>query len=225
MRIPASIVIIGVGVLSASCVQKSISPTSFSPSYKSMIESKDVSVVRGCAAASAVSVENGLPSAVVGKRTLEESSFPAQTISIEGDTVGWIRAGASEMFRQAQLKTGKAGAPNVKLRLSDVQINENVHVNAGYDARVTLEAAVVSAAGKECWSARKSGASQEYGDHGSAENYRTLVDHALDRAVMAVAADSGFQEALCSAACANAEPESAPAVPTATKKKSLKRKK
>jgi hypothetical protein len=223
MRIAASSVLVCVGILSAACVQKSIVPTSFTPSYKSMLDAKDVTVVRNCAAISSVSAENGLPGAVVGKRTLEESSFPAQDISIQGDTVGWVRASANEMFNRAMLKTSQAGAPSVRLRLTDIQINENVHINAGYDARVTLDASVTNAYGKECWSGRKSGASQEYGDHGSVENYRALVDHALDRAVMSVAADSAFQEALCSSSCLNAMPAPPPSAAPA-KKRSSKRK-
>lgn len=223
MRIAAPSVLICVGILSAACVQKSIVPTSFTPAYKSMIDSKDMTVVRTCAAISSVSAENGLRSSVVGKRTLEESSFPAQDIVMQGDIVGWVKAGANEMFNRAMLKTSQPGAPSVKLRLSDMVINENVHVNAGYDGRITLDAAVVNARGQECWSARKTGASQEYGDHGSAENYRALVDHALDRAIMSVAADSGFQEALCSNSCVNALPPAEPA-PAPAKKRSSKRK-
>lgn len=223
MRISAPCVIICVGLLSASCVQKSIVPTSFTPSYKSMLDASDVTVVRNCAAISSVSAENGLKGAVVGKRTLEDTNFPAQDITMDGDTAGWVRSSANEMFKRAMLKTGSADAPTVKIKLIDVQINENVHVNAGYDARVTVDASVVNANGHECWTARKSGASQGYGDHGKAENYREVTDHALDRAIMAVAADSAFQEALCSNACLNAKPEPVPMA--ILKKHSSKRRK
>jgi hypothetical protein len=224
MRLAAISVIIGVGLFSASCVQKSIVPTTFSPQYKSMIEASDVPVVRNCAAISSVTAESALNGSVVGKRTLEESSFPAQTISINGDTTGWVHASGIEVFKRAMIKTGSANAPSVKLRLTDIQINENVHINAGYDARVTLDATVVSPYGKECWTGRKAGSSQDYGDHGSIENYRAVVDHALDRAVAAVAGDATFQDALCSNNCLNAKPESEVAAPsTSLKKRTAKR--
>ena len=226
MRLAATSVIVCVGLISVSCGQKSIAPTTFSPQYKAMIEGSDVPVVRNCSAISSLSAESALSGAVVGKRTLEESSFPAQTISIDGDTTGWVRSSGNEVFNRAMVKMGSANAPSVKLKLTDIQINENVHVNAGYDARVTLDAAVMSPFGKECWTGRKSGSSQEYGDHGSAENYRAVVNHALDRAVAAVAGDSAFQEALCSSTCLSAKPEPERVAPSATlKKRSSKRKK
>ena len=77
---------------------------------------------------------------------------------------------------------------------------------------------------KECWTGRKAGSSQDYGDHGSIENYRAVVDHALDRAVAAVAGDATFQDALCSNNCLNAKPESEVAAPsTSLKKRTAKR--
>jgi len=209
MKTAATSVLICVGVLGAACVQKTIIPTSFTPAYKTMLDAADATVARSCAAASAVNAESSLSGTVVGKRKIEESSYPAQDIRIEGDTAAWLRASADEMFKRASLKAGIADAPSVTLKLADVLIDETVHVNSAYDARITVDAAVVNSRGKQCWSGRKTGASHEYGADGSAENYRPLVDHALDRAVMAVASDPGFQEALCSSSCRNAVPEPA----------------
>lgn len=224
MRIPASAVVICVGILSASCVQKSIIPTSFAPTYKSMLDAKEATIVRNCAVASSIRAENGLNGAIVGKRTLEESAAPAQSISIQGDTVGWVRASAQETFGKAMLKTGAADAPSVRIRLTDIQINENVHINSGYDARVNVDAAVVNASGKECWSGQKFGASQDWGDSASNENYSAVVNHALDRAIMSVAADPGFQDALCSASCGVEAPVVTPKSVQSLKQSGKKRK-
>ncbi|MGY6215314.1 hypothetical protein ACW73L_09140 [Methylolobus aquaticus] len=187
----------GVGLLILSCAQKSIAPTSFSPAYKSMLDPSEVSLVKSCAVASSVVAKNGLPGSVVGKRTLEGGAVAPQPISLTGDPTGWVRSAAREIFRQAGVRTTTAGAPVVTLSLYQVLINENVHVNAGYDARVVIDATVVDGRGRTCWSERKTGTAQNYGHHGSAEAYRETVDHALDRALMSVATDDGFQEALC----------------------------
>lgn len=198
MRRPTTALIVLLGSLTASCAQKSLAPTSFSPLYKSQLDASDVAIVRNCAVVSAVDVTNGLKGRVVGKRTLESGAVPAQSISVEGDLATWVRSSAKEMFQRASLKTSVVNAPQVKLRLSELQVNENVRVNAGYDARVIMDVSVVNTRGEACWTARKTGYAQNWGKHGSAEAYRETVDHALDRAVMSIAADASFQDALCS---------------------------
>lgn len=197
MRGTTSTMLIVIASLISSCAQKSIGPTSFSPLYKSQLDAEDVVVVRQCAAVSRLNVSHDLKGRVVGKRTLESRTAPPQNITIEGDLPAWIKASAQTMFQKASLKTGVANAPSLTLTLHELQINENVYVNAGYNARVILDASVFSTDGKECWTARKTGFAQNYGKHGSAEAYRETADHALDRAIMSIAADASFQEALC----------------------------
>lgn len=185
------------GVIAAGCAQKSIGPTSFSPQYQSQLDASDVVVVRSCATLSDVKVSNGMKGATVGQRTLESSSVPPQTIRIGGDVKTWLGASTKEMFQRAAIKTGVAGAPSLTVTLSEMRINENVHVNAGYDARLIIDAALQSPGGKECWAGRKTGFAQNYGHAGSTEAYRETIDHALDRAVMSIAADPEFQAAVC----------------------------
>lgn len=197
MRAATPTMIILLGSITISCAQKSIGPTSFTPSYKSQLDAADATVVRQCASVSGVSIANNLKGKVVGKRTLESKAVPPQPITAEGDLAGWVRASAREMFRRASLKTAAVGAPALKLSLSELQINENVHVNAGYDARVIIDASLLRGDGTECWTARKTGFAQNYGKHGSGEAYRETIDHALDRAIMSIAADPSFQEAAC----------------------------
>lgn len=184
-------------LVTAACAQKSLAPTVFAPSYKSMLDPSEVTLAKNCAAASSVVVKSALPGRVVGQRTLEGGGATPQPITLTGDPLPWVRSAAREMFRQGGVRTGAAGAPAVGLSLYQLRINENVHVNAGYDARVIIDATVANAQGRECWAARKTGTGQNYGHHGSAEAYRETVDHALDRALMAVVADDGFQDALC----------------------------
>jgi len=184
-------------LLTLSCAQKSLAPTSFVPSYKSMLDPSEATLAKDCAVASSVVVKSDLPGKVVGRRTLESGAIAPQPITLSGDPVGWVRAAAREMFRQGGVRTNGAGGPGIALSLHQIQINENVHVNAGYDARVVIDAAVIDAQGRSRWSERKTGTGQNYGNHGSVEAYRETVDHALDRALMSVIADDGFQDALC----------------------------
>lgn len=195
---PCLIALLGASVLlMQACAQKSLAPTSFAPSYKTMLDPSDVTVAKSCAIASSVVVKNALRGRVIGQRTLESGAVPPQPITLAGDAVSWVRSGAREMFRLGGVRTTGPDAPTVALSLYQIQINENVHVNAGYDARVVVDAAVLDAQGRECWTARKTGTAQNYGHHGSAEAYRETADHALDRALMSVVADDGFQGALC----------------------------
>jgi hypothetical protein len=197
MRKPLIALLAMINLLAISCAQKSIAPTSFSPSYKTMLDPSEVSVAKSCAVTSSVTVTNGLPGSVVGKRTLESNKAASQPITMTGDPVAWVRSSAREMLRQSGVRTTGSGSPTVALTLHQIQINENVHVNAGYDARVVIDAAVLDDQGHECWAERKTGTGQNYGNHGSAEAYRETIDHALDRAIMSVTADDGFQDALC----------------------------
>lgn len=187
------------GVMIAGCAQKSIGPTSFAPQYRTQLDASDVVVVRPCATLGGVKVGNGLKGGTVGQRTLESSSVPPQTIRIGGDVKAWLTASTKEMFQRAALKTGVAGAPSLTVTLSEMRINENVHVNAGYDARLIIDATLQNPGGKECWTGRKTGFAQNYGHAGSTEAYRETIDHALDRAVMSIAADPAFQAAVCGA--------------------------
>lgn len=185
------------GVIVAGCAQKSIGPTSFAPQYQTQLDASDVVVVRPCTTLAGVKLSNGLNGPTVGQRTLESSSVPPQTIRIGGDVKAWLNASTKAMFQRAALKTGVAGAPSLTVSLSEMRINENVHVNAGYDARVIIDAVVQKPGGQECWSGRKTGFAQNYGHAGSTEAYRETIDHALDRAVMSIASDPAFQAAVC----------------------------
>ena len=191
------LLVLCLGSLCSACAQKSIAPTTFTPEYQTQLDSADVATVRPCAALSGVDVENGLTGAVVGKRTLESSAMPAQNISMTGNPTDWVRAASSELFKRARLNTRDNQGPRLKLKLAAVDINENVHVNSGYDGRVTLDAALINAKGQSCWEDRVSGDARNYGHSGTAISYRETVNHALDRAIMAIVADKRFQDAAC----------------------------
>jgi hypothetical protein len=185
-----------IGLL-AACAQSTIKPTAFAPQYQTQLDSADVVIAQRCATLSGVDIENGLASRVVGKRTLESKAVPAQNISMTGDVAGWVRASSNAMLQLAQLKANDGQGPRLKIRLAEININENVYVNSGYDARVILDAALSNARGQACWSQRKSGDAKNYGHSGTAISYQETIDHALDRAIMSIMADKTFQDAAC----------------------------
>lgn len=193
----ASLLAIFLGSLLGGCAQKSIAPTSFNPHYQTQLDGSEVIAAKQCVSLSGVNVTNGLKNNIVGQRTLESSGLPAQNINLNGSPVSWVKTGSDAILKMAGVTHRDPQGPRLHLTLEDVVIHENVHVNSGYDARVTLDAVLVNSRGKECWRDSESGTSKNYGDSGSAVNYQETINHALDRAIMAVAADKGFQEAAC----------------------------
>ena len=193
----ASLLAIFLGSLLGGCAQKSIAPTSFNPHYQTQLDGSEVIAAKQCVSLSGVNVTNGLKNNIVGQRTLESSGLPAQNINLNGSPVSWVKTGSDAILKMAGVNHRDPQGPRLHLTLEDFVIHENVHVNSGYDARVTLDAVLVNSRGKECWRDSESGTSKNYGDSGSAVNYQETINHALDRAIMAVAADKGFQEAAC----------------------------
>lgn len=194
-----TLVALALGSSLVGCAQKTITPTSFSPQYRSELDLQEVPKVNRCTSLSGVDVTNGLANNLVGKRTLESSPVPAQNISLKGNPSPWVHAASNAMLKLSGINPSDPKGPRMKLSLSDIAINENVHVNSGYDARVTLDTTLTDQHGKTCWSQSQSGTSKNYGDSGSAINYQETINHALDRAIMAIVADKSFQDAACGA--------------------------
>jgi hypothetical protein len=194
-----SLLMLGLFGFLTACAQKTLTPAVFPADYHSQIDSADVIAAKACASIAGVDVENALPGNKVGKRTLQDKPVPPQDIRMTGNVAGWVKSATVDIFRLAGLNSQDARAPRLKLRLTDISINENVYVNSGYDGRVTLEAALVNAQGQECWGQSLSGAARNYGDSGSALNYQETVNHALDRALMSLVADKNFESASCGA--------------------------
>jgi len=192
-----TLVVLALGSSLVGCAQKSIAPTSFTPQYRSELDLQDVPKLNRCVSLSGIDVMNGLPNKVVGKRTLESSALPAQNISLKGDPTQCVHDASNAMLKLAGINPSDPKGPRMRLRLTDIAMNENVHVNSGYDARVTLDATLINQHSKTCWSQSQSGTSQNYGDSASPINYQETVNHALDRAIMAIVADKGFQDAAC----------------------------
>jgi hypothetical protein len=193
----ATLFAIALGSALVGCAQKSIAPTSFNPQYRSELDHQDVPKVNRCVSLSSVDVSNGLTNNLVGKRTLESSPLLIQSISLKGNPTPWVHTGSNAMFKFAGINLSDPKGPRMKLSLAGISINENVHVNSEYEARVMLDATLTDQHGETCWSESHSGTSQNYGDSGSAINYQETINHALDRAIMAIAADKSFQDAAC----------------------------
>ncbi|MFM8445708.1 MAG: hypothetical protein ACKN9W_20500 [Methylococcus sp.] len=180
-----------------ACAQRTLTPAVFPADYHTQIDRDDVIAAKTCAAIAGVDVENALPGNKVGKRTLQDKPVPPKDIRMTGSVPGWIKSATADIFRLAGLNSQDPRAPRLKLRLTDISINENVYVNSGYDGQVTLEAALIDGQGQDCWSQRLTGAARNYGNSGTARNYQETVNHALDRALASLLADPGFESAAC----------------------------
>lgn len=186
------------GVILSGCVATSLYSTTVPLSYKSMEEPAATPGVRPCAALSAFTVEDARASKDLGRRSLERTPEINKPIALEGDPVGWVRAGAEEQMRRAGLKTGIAGRPALHIKLDQLTLSESVYVRATFDGRVTMSADLVPAGGTgACWTARISGYSQNYGYAGSTENYNDTLNHALDKALIQLFGSSDLSENLC----------------------------
>ncbi len=186
------------GALSA-CAQTTIEPASFQSAYQPMLAPQETVLPKRCVAVSGITYKNGLENTLVGKRFLENHKKPPEAIHMTGNLSDWVRASATEMFRRAGFNTQDPSAPRLTLQLTDIAVSENIYVNSGYNGRVTLDATLLNAQGQPCWNDTEAGLAQNYGHSGSAINYQETVNHALDRALMALLADKNFQKAACGA--------------------------
>jgi hypothetical protein len=64
--------------------------------------------------------------------------------------------------------------------------------------RIVLSAELVRKGGGVCWQDRTEGASENYGYSGATDNYQETLNHALDRAMIRLLGDPGFQKSICS---------------------------
>ena len=75
---------------------------------------------------------------------------------------------------------------------------ENVARRSGYEGRIVMTAELRDRGGNRCWQDKTEGASENYGYSGTAENYQETLNHALDRAMIRLFNDPGFQKSVCS---------------------------
>jgi hypothetical protein len=175
-----------------------LGPLSVPLAYKTMAEPGDFATLPACAAISKIQVFDNRPDRTIGKRFIDNNAATAVPVTAASDVATWVRSGTVAALKLCGVPVGKTGAPILRIAVEQLRTNENVVHRSGYDGRIVLTARLISTSGGTCWSDRVSGAAENYGYSGTAENYQETLNHALDRAVISLTNLPGFRSAVCS---------------------------
>jgi hypothetical protein len=134
---------------------------------------------------------------MIGKRYVETKPSVTAPVSSSSDVAAWVRAGAVETLRRAGVSQNTKGAL-LRLTVRQIVTTENVARRSGYEGRIVMTAELRDRGGNRCWQDKTEGASENYGYSGTAENYQETLNHALDRAMIRLFNDPGFQKSVCS---------------------------
>jgi hypothetical protein len=163
-----------------------------------MIEPEEVTPVRPCALASAVTVEDTRTDATSGERSHEDKPAVKQAVTAVGDVAAWVRSGFEAIARIAVLRTSVANRPTITIRVAQLWIQEIVYKRAEYDGRMILDVVIRSADGSlVCLEGRFDGNAENYGYAGKRENYQETMNHALDQALAKALASPEVVDAIC----------------------------
>jgi hypothetical protein len=183
--------LIGLTAAAAACAPSLLSPTTFSADYKMMGSIGDFSTAPECATYGELEIVVSADLDKVGERYLEEGS-KRWDVGMTGDAEAWLWAGVESALRAASIEQDDSG-PTLTVELVSITTDESVYRKAEYDGKVAVRGRV---SGGD-WSTTKDGFAENYGNPGSNTNYQETVNHALDRALIAMVNDQGFRDALC----------------------------
>jgi hypothetical protein len=186
-------------VVLAACAPSTLEPVSVPLTYRMMAEGADLATVDACAAIGRVVVTDaraGEPA--LGKRFLQENPSMERSVTASGSVEEWIGSGADQVLRRATVATGREGAPELRISVEEIVVEESVFRRAEYDGRIVVTAALVPAGGSTpCWTQRVDGSAQNYGYAGSPLNYQETLNHALDRALFRLVRMPEFSRYAC----------------------------
>jgi uncharacterized lipoprotein YajG len=182
-----------------SCVQDSVEPLSVPLQYRMMASADELVALPDCAALSAVVVVDAREDSVLGTRVNEGRDAPPVPVTASSDVSEWLRTGVEEALRTNGVSLARSGAPVLRIEIERIRTFENVYRRAGYEARISLSAAIAAQGETDsaCWIRQSNGHAENYGYAGTAENYEETLNHALDRALIALFESPGFREAVC----------------------------
>ena len=188
-----------VAALAGACVTASppFGSTTFTPAYFEV--GSTASAVPQCAAVAALTVADPRPEPLkVGRRFHESRPQDKFAIRATSEPAAWVKAGLVEAFRSAALPSNVAGKGAVQATIAALDIEEKSAFNSTFKARLVLDV-TVSAPGtnQPCWAGRVEGTSENYGEAGKDQNYIETLNHALDRASVALFMEKGFLDAAC----------------------------
>jgi hypothetical protein len=185
--------------VSAGCtaIPTALNPIAVPLQYKMMANAGEFPAMPSCAAISAIQVKDARTTQVIGKRYVETNPSTTAQVSVSSDVKAWVRSGAEASVQRVGIQQKPTGAV-LRLTVRQITTNENVARRSGYEGRVLISAELARKGGGTCWQDRIEGASENYGYSGTVENYQETLNHALDRAMIRLLTDPGFQRSVCS---------------------------
>lgn len=196
------LVCLAAAVLVAGCtaIPTSLTPTAIPLEYHMIASPGEFPNVPACAALSGIQITDARVDKSIGKRYVENNPSITAPVTASSDVAAWIRAGASAATERVGIRQ-TATAPVLRLSVRQISTSENVARRSGYEGRIVISAELARRSGAVCWQDRTEGASENYGYSGRVDNYQETLNHALDRAMIRLLGDSGFQRSICS--CGN----------------------
>lgn len=182
-------------LLAPTVFARSVKPTSFAGTYRPMEDASSIPTMKSCAQAR-IEVIDGRKEQKVGERVHEDQRSVRQPITMEGGVANWAKDAVDEVTKRAVLGVDPGSKRLVRVRLAEVWIDEVVYRRAEYDGRVVIDVDVLEGE-KSCWSGRFTGFAENYGYAGSEENYQETINHAMDKALIAMLSDARFGEVVC----------------------------
>jgi len=204
MRVPRTAIVTTIITLIsltliAGCVQGSVEPLTVPLQYQTMASVAEFPTFPDCAAVSDVVVIDSRDDPVLGDRANEGKDAAPMPVTTSSDVSAWIRDGAFEGLKASGISLGRSEAPVLRFEVVRIRTFENVYRRAGYEGQISLSAEIVSPAerGTVCLLRQSNGSAGNYGYAGSAENYQETLNHALDRALIALLDNPDIRRALC----------------------------
>lgn len=190
-------VVLSLIVASCTAIPTSLGPVSVSLQYNEVASPGEFPSVPACAAFSSIHVIDSRLGSAIGKRYVETQPSITAPLSTSSDVAGWMKAGAVNAAQRAGINQ-TAGGPILRLTVRQITVAENVARRSGFEGRLLISAELVRKGGGVCWQDRIEGTSENYGYSGANENYQETLNHALDRALIRLLSDPGFQRNICS---------------------------
>jgi len=177
-------------------------PTSLNPlvvplQYSPVANTGEFPTMPPCASISAIQVNDARTTSLIGKRYVETNPSITAPVSAASDVRVWVRAGAEASAQRVGIRQNPGG-PVLRLTIRGINTSEDVARRSGYEGRILISAELARRSGGICWQDRFEGASENYGYSGTADNYQETLNHALDRAMIRLLSDPGFQRNICS---------------------------
>lgn len=181
--------------LVVGCAPSSLEPITFPLSYRFMGSLGSISTAPECAKYDEIETFDGREDRTkVGVRYLEEQQR-RHDVGMEGDVEDWLAQASEKVLREASIEQQDDSDHTVSITLERITTDEAVYRQAEYDGRVVVRVAVTG--GGADWKGTEDGFAENYGRPGSAVNYQETVNHALDRALIAMVNEQSFRDALC----------------------------